>query len=116
MLRRASEPKPGRSSRESPFHSNLQPSCSRASSWEHLTLAHLPVHSPTLPTRTQQSYPRNKQQELKNLTSPFLTLCQPQPLWKRLIFPQQVSSLVILAIQIPPAEPVRALIHFSPCF
>ncbi|MED6272645.1 hypothetical protein CHARACLAT_032449 [Characodon lateralis] len=37
MLRRASEPKPCRSSNESPFHSNLQPRCSSASSWEHLT-------------------------------------------------------------------------------
>ncbi|KAK5613338.1 hypothetical protein CRENBAI_023512, partial [Crenichthys baileyi] len=70
----ARQGKPCRSSHESPFHSDLQPSCSRASSWEHLTLAHLPVHPPTPPTRTQQSYPRNAERELKNLTTPFLTL------------------------------------------
>ncbi|MED6294373.1 hypothetical protein CHARACLAT_020408 [Characodon lateralis] len=52
-------PKPRRSSRESPFHTKLHPSCSRASSWEHLTLAHLPVHPPKPPTRTQRRYPRN---------------------------------------------------------
>ncbi|MEQ2315787.1 hypothetical protein AMECASPLE_025979 [Ameca splendens] len=65
--------KPCRSRHESPFHSDLQLSCSRASSWEHLTLAHLPVHPPTPPTRTQRSYPRNTERELKNLTTLFLT-------------------------------------------
>ncbi|MED6286593.1 hypothetical protein CHARACLAT_007630 [Characodon lateralis] len=30
--------------------------------------------------------------------------------------PQQVSSIVILAILIPQADPVRALINFNPCF
>ncbi|MEQ2301181.1 hypothetical protein AMECASPLE_033298 [Ameca splendens] len=111
MLTQASEPKPRRSSRESPFHSNLQPSCSRASSWKPLTLAHLPVHPPTPSTRTQWSYPRNTQRKLKNLTTPFFTLCQPQPPWKRLILPQQVSSLIIRKSA---SEPLCSIRHFLP--
>ncbi|MEQ2161044.1 hypothetical protein GOODEAATRI_005621 [Goodea atripinnis] len=92
MLWRALEKTPSRSSHESPFHSYLQPRSFKITSWEHLTIAHLPVHPPTPHAKLKHSHPRITQRERQHCKSLCHSSCQTQPLWVRLTSSNKPSS------------------------
>ncbi|MED6261638.1 hypothetical protein ATANTOWER_007878 [Ataeniobius toweri] len=66
------------SSRESPFQSCLQPSRSRTTSWEHLSIAHLSVHPPTRTLKHNRATPGSHRRNERTVLHSTLSDSLPQ--------------------------------------
>ncbi|KAK5604445.1 hypothetical protein CRENBAI_017221 [Crenichthys baileyi] len=82
MLRRVLE-KTCRSNREPPILSYLQPGSSEITSWKHQTIAHLPVHPPTLHAQPKHCCLTITKRERQHCESLCYSSCETQPLWDR---------------------------------
>ncbi|KAK5600108.1 hypothetical protein CRENBAI_009051 [Crenichthys baileyi] len=87
------------------------PTAPAVSLMDHLAIAHLPVHPPSVCAQLKHCRLRITKRERQHCESPCYSSYQTQPLWGRLTTLNKPSSTTNMPVQIPLPDPVRVQSH-----